>query len=153
MKETFTTSSVMLEVTNPKTGSKFLTKGSSKEVTKYYTIKKITSRVNSMDLLTALSKICKSPKDIQIINGLLDESNSDGEIVITNITKKSEEFLIARSKLNEILNRAVKENFLFKKDKGVYLINPYIFIGKRVRSNEMREKLQTSWTKTVEKKL
>lgn len=145
MKETTKTSSVVLEVINPSTGQKFLTKGSSQETNKYYSIKNITTRVNSMDLLNVLSKICKSPKDLNIMNNLLEEANSEGKIVIPNISAKSKEFSIARSKLNEILKNAVKNNFFCKLDKGVYFINPFIFIGKRVRSNEMREALQKTW--------
>lgn len=79
------------------------------------------------------------------MNMLLDESNSDGQIVIINISAKAEEFGVARSKLNNILSTATKEHFLFKVDKGVYSINPYIFIGKKVRSNEVRERLQKEW--------
>jgi hypothetical protein len=145
MRETITTSSVLLEVVNPETGNKFVAEGSSKEVSKYYKINRITSRVNSMDLLNVLAKVCKSPKDLNTMNVLLDESNGDGRIVITNISTRAVELNVARSKLNSILSSAVKENFLFKIDKGVYMINPYIFIGKKVRSNELREALQKEW--------
>lgn len=150
MRETTTTSSVLLEVVNPETGNKFVTEGSSKEVTKYYSIKRITSRVNSMDLLNVLAKVCKSPKDLTLMNVLLDESNTDSRIVITNISTKAAELGVARSKLNNILSTAVKENFLYKIDKGIYLVNPYIFIGKKVRSNEIREALQKEWAKLTD---
>lgn len=145
MKESVKTSSLVLEVLNPSTGEKFLTKGSSKESHKYYSIKKLTSRVNSMDLLNILSKVCKSPKDLDIINELLEEADFEGRIVITNISNKAKQLNIARSKLNNILSNAIKTNFFFKLDTGVYFVNPFIFIGKRVRSNEQREFLQKEW--------
>ena len=146
MREVTTTSSVLLEVLNPETGDKFTATGSSEEVVKYYSIKRVTSRVNSMDLLRILAKVCKSPKDLNLMNVLLDESTSEGYIVIANIKAKAETLKVARSKLNSILSVAVKEHLLFKTDKGTYFINPYIFIGKRVRSNQVREALQRKWT-------
>ena len=145
MREITTTSSVLLEVMNPETGHKFVAEGTSKEEVKYYSIKRITSRVNCMDLLTVLAKVCKSPKDLNLMNTLLDESTSDGQIVIINISTRAVELGVARSKLNSVLSTATKEHFLFKVDKGVYAINPYIFIGKKVRSNEVRERLQKEW--------
>jgi len=150
MRETTTTSSVLLEVVNPDTGNKFVAEGTSKEVTKYYSIKRITTRVNSMDLLNVLAKVCKSSKDLSLMNILLDEANSEGRIIIINISTKATELGVARSKLNSILSTATKEHFLFKINKGVYMINPYIFIGRKVRSNEIRESLQIEWAKLTD---
>ena len=98
-----------------------------------------------MDLLRILAKVCKSPKDLNLMNTLLDESTSEGYVVIANIKAKAEDLGVARSKLNNILSVAVKEHLLFKTDKGTYFINPYIFIGKKVRSNQIREALQKKW--------
>ena len=113
-------------------------------------VKRITTRVNSMDLLNVLAKVCKSSKDLSLMNILLDEANSEGRIIIINISTKATELGVARSKLNSILSTATKEHFLFKINKGVYMINPYIFIGRKVRSNEIRESLQIEWAKLTD---
>lgn len=147
MKETKVTSSVLLEVLNPATGNRFLAEGKSTEETRYYKIKRLTSRVNSMDLLNILSEVCKSPKDLKLMNTLLDEANANNRIIITNISAKAIELGVARSKLNALLSNAVKESLLHKLDKGTYVINPYVLIGRRIRSNELREALQREWDK------
>jgi len=114
-------------------------------------IKNITSRINAMDLFNVMEQVCKSSKDIIITNKLTEKVSKENEIRIDNISKLAEEFEIARSKLNNILKSYVDTNFMHKLDRGVYMINPNIFVGKRVRSNKLREEAQIKWNQLIAK--
>ena len=146
MREITRSTAVELEATDPTTGETFRIAGTANESSRYYSISNITSRINAMDLLTTMANTCKSPKDITILNQLLDTVANDNTIRIANISKLAMSMGIARSKLNTLL-RAFEEDHFFKKlDIGVYMVNPFIFVGKRVRSNELREAAQIHWT-------
>jgi len=146
MKITTKETVVTLETYSPITGEVIPVEGRKVKSDKYYSIQKITTRINAMTFLEVLTKTCKSSKDIEIVNFILDKQKSDGNIYIPNITKEAENMDISRSKLNKILKELLNNNLLYKKEKGIYLVNPFIFIGKKVRSNEAREKLQQEWT-------
>lgn len=145
MKEVTNTTSVTLEVINPTTGEIFDVKGRNSETIRYYSISKVTSRVNVVQLLNSMEKICKSPKDIRLLNCLLDKINTDGFIVISNMAGFAKELEVSRSKLNELFKRGEETGFFKKEGTGVYRVNPFVFIGKRTRSNADRERLQIEW--------
>jgi hypothetical protein len=134
-----------IEAINPTTGELFKLHGEATESSAYYNISKITSRINAMDLLTKMAETCKSPKDISILNRLLDTAYSDNTIRIDNVTTLAEEYEVARSKLNGLLKAFEKAGLFKKLDRGIYFINPFIFVGKRVKSNELREAAQQKW--------
>ena len=145
MREEQIRSVIELEVTNPITGDRFTTHGEQLNTSTYYSIRNITSRINAMDLLTKMAETCKSPKDITILNQLLDTADKYNTIRIDNIAAKAKEYDVARSKLNALL-KAFEDVELFRKlDKGIYLVNPFVFMGRRVKSNELREAAQLSW--------
>jgi len=100
-----------------------------------------------MNLLDKLSEICKSSKDIKLINEILELHNFSNIIVIHNITEKAKDLGITRSKLNELFKRSVDKGFMRKIGTGIYFINPFIFVGRRVKSNELRELAQLEWGK------
>jgi hypothetical protein len=146
MKETTKNTVTVLEITDKETDKSYSLSERTKEQTKYFKISKITSRVNAMDFLTSLEAICKSPKDIRVINWLLDSLNSAGELQIVNISKEANNLGVARSKLNLLLTACVSSKLFYKIDKGFYLVNPFVFVGKRTRSNTDRESLQARWS-------
>jgi len=119
--------------------------GLHKEDVMYYSISKITSRVNIMDLLTVMEKTCKSPKDISILNQLLDTVDSENKIRIDNIKELAIKLNVARSKLNALLKAFENYTLFYKLGKGVYMVNAFIFVGKRVNSNALRETAQKTW--------
>ena len=145
MKEFSRTTVVEVDVIDPTTGEKFTAKGSNIETSKYYSVKNITSRINAMTLFSMMEKVCKSSKDISITNMLTEMVTQENEIRVDNISKLAKEFRIARSKLNAILKSYQDNDFLLKLDRGVYMVNPYVFVGRRVRSNLLRETAQIRW--------
>ena len=149
MRESVNKTMVSLDVTDPNTGEFFKINGTSEEIKKYYSIKRITSRINSMDLFSVLKQSCNSSLDIEIVDKLINMSNYENEIRIDNVTNLSKEIGISRSKLNKILKNLIDLNFLLKLDRGVYLINSFIFVGNKVNSNEKRENAQKRWMELI----
>lgn len=98
----------------------------------------------SMDLFTVQAQICKSSKDITLFADILDKMDIDGNTRISNISKFSKDHNVSRRKTTDILNRmcSTEPELLIKIDTGVYRINPYLYMGKKIRSNEIREQLQ-----------
>ncbi len=145
MKEVTRSTSVELEATNPTTGEIFSITGEHRETSRYYSVSNITSRINAMDLLTTMANTCKSPKDIHILNQLIDTVYSDNTIRIDNISKLATDLGVARSKLNTLLKAFEDDGFFKKLDAGIYMVNPFTFVGRRVKSNELREEAQLRW--------
>lgn len=149
MKEFTNTTTVEVDIINPSTGEMFTATGSNTESSKYYSIKNITSRINAMDLFNVMEQVCKSSKDITITNQLTEMVSKENEIRIDNISQLAAKFGIARSKLNSILKNYVDAGFMHKLDRGVYMVNPTIFVGRRVRSNLLREAAQLKWDQLI----
>ena len=98
-----------------------------------------------MDYLTVLESTCSSSTDIRVFRELMEAADVNNLFVITNVTKKSKQLGISRTKLNNILKSLADQDFV-RKDQGTFFVNPFVFVGKRVRSNGQREALQLSWT-------
>jgi len=138
--------SINLEGFDTLTGESFTFEGISNVKTKYYSIKNITTRINSMDFLDTLEAICRSSKDIGIVNNLLELHGKDNILRVSNgIGNYSKKIGISRQKLSDVLKRMENLNLVYKLDIGVYFINPFIWIGRRVKSNELRENCQIEW--------
>ena len=144
MKETYKTVTVELDVVDPNTGEMFQAHGTNTEHSKYYNIRNITSRTNIMDLLNIMSRTTKSPKDIEILNHLLEQADKYNEIRL-NITQTAKQLSVSKPKLTLLLKALVENNFFHKLDKGVYFVNPFIFVGRRCNSNKLREEAQKRW--------
>ena len=97
-----------------------------------------------MDYLTVLEATCASAKDIYIFRELVEMADDNNVVIIPNVTKKAKQLGVSRAKLNKVLKSMVDNDF-FHKEEVQYFINPYVFIGKRVRANEKREALQIKW--------
>ena len=146
MKETTTTCFVQMSAVNNDTGEVMPISGKLQTNDRYYSIKNLTTRVNIMNLLDIVATTCKSPKDTTILNQLLEMSDDTSRIRIDNVTSLAKELGVSRSKLNAILLAQVNGGLFKKLSQGVYFVNPFIFIGRRVTSNKKREALQTEWT-------
>jgi hypothetical protein len=117
----------------------------TEKVNTFYSIKNLTSRCNMIDLLTVMANVCKSSKDIATFNKLLDLANGDNALEFDSVTSLAAQLEIPRPTLSLMLSALVREQFLYKETTKKYSINPFMFTGKRVRSNEQRENLQSQW--------
>ena len=104
-----------------------------------------TSRINTMQLLRVMEEVCKSPKDIKILNVLLDMAGSDNKIRIDNITSLASELGVSKVKFTLLLKSLQEADFFMKLDRGIYFVNPFVWIGRRAKSNELRESAQLEW--------
>lgn len=150
MKESESRLVVELDAINPTTGELFKLTGTNEESNKYYSISKITSRVNAMNLFSTMELVCKSSKDIHIFNYLTEKADSGNKLRIDNISALADELEVSRVKLTKFLKLLTDSDFTFKLDRGVYMINPFIFVGRRVKSNELRESAQSEWKQITE---
>jgi len=100
-----------------------------------------------MTLLEIMSKTTKSPKDIEILNHLLNTADRYNEVRIESITALAKELDVGRTKLTVLLKAFQDEDFFYKISRGVYVVNSFVWVGKRVNSNELREQAQIKWNK------
>lgn len=145
MKEVTRTTVAFLEAIDMQTGETIPIAGRHEEVSKHYSIKKITSRINAMDLFSVMEHTCTSPKDIALLSLVTDMADKENIIRIDNISKLAETSNVSRVKLTTFLKNQVDASFFYKLDRGVYMINPFILVGRRVKSNELREAAQIKW--------
>lgn len=150
MKETISRVVVEMDAINPTTGELFKIHGVNEEQNRYYSVRKLTSRINAMDLFSLMENVCKSSKDIHMMNILTERVTRENELRIDNITNLASDLDVSRVKLTTFLKSLVDSNFLHKLDVGVYLVNPYVFVGRRVKSNELREAAQHRWLDFLE---
>ena len=111
---------------------------------KYYNITKLTTRINNMDFTDIQANICRSSRDIRLLGELLDLQGSDGRIRLV-ITSFAQKHSVTRLVVDNITKRSLEHDLFKKEDRGVYFINPYVFIGRKIRSNQQRESLQVEW--------
>lgn len=102
--------------------------------------------IDNIDYHIALDTIITGKGQLKILGVLLDMVDVDNKLIITNQTTLAKKLGVSRKVLSGLLTRLDKSNLATKIDTGEYQINPYIFIGKRVRSNATREALQNQWT-------
>lgn len=153
LKETKSVYKVSLDLVHPETGELTSIQGEHHESNRYYRVSKLTTRINSMDLFDIMGKICKSGKDNNLLGTLMHKVTEDNRLKFENISHGAKELGIARSKLNDFLKRMCDvrpERLAIKIDTGIYFINPFIFTGKRTRSNKLREELQDEWIQTID---
>jgi len=145
MREQKKTTTVEFDVVNKKTGEMSTVDGIVREENKYYSIRDITTRINQMEFTKAITEIATTPRQGKILSSLLDMVDADNRLVIINQTKLAAKLDCSRDMLKGILKRLSGSDLAVKEDRGLYHINPFIYIGKRTRSNEAREGLQDNW--------
>jgi hypothetical protein len=116
----------------------------TKEISnKYYSIRRLNLKICYEDFIEIQSKLCRSSKDILIFGHLFEKVDKENELRIT-ITKFCNQYNYTRSRVNKMLQESVEINFTKKLDRGIYLINPFIFKSKGC-SNQTIERLQKEW--------
>jgi len=145
MRESVNVTTVELDLVNRETGETQTIVGTNTESNKYYSVRNITTRINIMDFTSALASVATTPNQMYLLGALLDSADCDNKIVIINQRKLAEQLGASTSMLKTLLKKLADSKLAIKTDTGVYVINPFIYIGKRTRSNEARESLQSYW--------
>jgi hypothetical protein len=120
-----------------------------KTIHRYYSIQNLNSKVCIMDLFTVTSKIVTSGKDVFVIGALLDSTNKFNLFGV-NIAQWCVKHSIDQSNFYKLLSRALREDLICKKERGVYMVNPFLFKAKGA-SNEDIENSQRIWIEVKEK--
>ena len=110
---------------------------------KYYTVKKLNVKVCIMDFFDAQEIICKSSKDIHILKMVLNATDKDNEFRKV-VSKFCIDIGCSRSQLTSVLKRGVTANMFKSIDRGVYMVNPYLFKSKGCSSETISRK-QSEW--------
>ena len=102
---------------------------------------------NVMELLTKLSEVAKSSKDITILNSVIHQADTKNEIKIMSMSKFSTAVDCSREVLTRLLKRAVYADLLYKIDSGHYLLNPFVLMGNGLssRKKELQVEAQVRW--------
>ena len=116
----------------------------TKEISnKYYSIRRLNLKICYSDFIEVQSKLCRSSKDILIFGHLFEKVDKENELRIS-VTKFCKQYGYTISRVNKMLQESIKVNFTKKLDRGLYLVNPFIFKGKGC-SNQTIERLQKEW--------
>ena len=146
MKEFSSSTTVTLAVISPLSGEMTNIEGTLNESGAYYSVSKVTTRINMTNLFQIQAHICNSSKDIILLGELLERLDGDNRIVIPNQTQLAKDLAVSRLALSKVLKGMTTSGFAIKASQGVYIVNPFILIGKRTRSNKERERLQHEWS-------
>ena len=147
MKTTNRITTIPLDVVNPQTGQCITVVGEHREVNTYYSVSKITTRINMTEFFKMQTIICNSITQVELLGKLLDMMTADNRLLIGNQSKLADQLGTSKGTLSKLLKSIVVNKLAIKDElTGSYFINPYIIIGKRTRSNEARETLQQEWS-------
>lgn len=90
----------------------------------------------------AVSRIIKSQIDYLVLIYIRDLFTYKQVEVHLSGSEIAKLFEISRSKVNELINRSVNEELLFRVKRGVYRLNPYMYLPFRANGEE----LQKEWS-------
>jgi len=122
---------------------------------RYYSISKLRTKVDLMDLFTIMENVCNSSNDIRLFKLILDLSDNQNHIRISSQKMLAKRISTSTRTLQRTLKKMCDirpERLLLKMDRGVYQINPFIFKSKRT-TNATVEQLQAEWENLCEQNL
>ncbi len=95
----------------------------------------------------ALLQIVKSGKDLEIVIHIRDKFTYARPECVLSAVDLSNELNIAKSKITEIINRMVKSKLIMRVSRGVYRLNPFMYLPFRCNGEE----LQSEWNHITKK--
>ena len=105
------------------------------------TIKRIKGGFNMMykSYDDALREVVKSGLDLDIAIRIRDMFTYSKREIFLSPTDISSNLNIAKSKVQTVINRMIETNMLMKVSRGVYRLNPFMFIPFRSDGEELQE--------------
>jgi len=110
---------------------------------KYYTIRKINSRICDMTFAEVQTKVCKSSKKVEMFWKLLQATNNRNRFSDVSVIAKENNY--DYSNLTRLVKDMIDVGFVKRIERGVYMVNPFEYLGKAVNSAESMEELQEEW--------
>ena len=95
----------------------------------------------------ALLAIVKSTKDLELVIFIRDMFTYRQVEVHLSTSYLQEQTGMAKSKITEVIPRMVAAELLLKVRRGVYKLNPYMYVPFRADAEE----LQSEWIKLIKK--
>lgn len=108
------------------------------------TLKKLNFKGSKMSLMEKQAYICKSSKDIVYFWMILDAANEKNEF--RDITKIAKKAGTTYKKLAKIVKRGVECGMWKRINKGVYVVNPYVYANSWIGQKKIHE-LQQEYPK------
>lgn len=87
----------------------------------------------------ALREVVKSGLDLDIAIRIRDMFTYSKREIFLSPTDISSNLNIAKSKVQTVINRMIETNMLMKVSRGVYRLNPFMFIPFRADGEELQE--------------
>lgn len=87
----------------------------------------------------ALMSIVKSNKDLEILLYIRDMFTYARIENIISPTDISKDIGVAKSKVDDIIKRTVESNLIFKVSRGVYRLNPFMYLPYRCNAEELQQ--------------
>ena len=110
-------------------GDRIVFEGLIKSKKEYFPVKEVDEKFNLRNVFIAISEACRSSKDIEILGYLLERTDYNNYITISNLSELAEELGVSRKHLNTILKRAEEATLIHKIETGKYMVNPYKIMG------------------------
>lgn len=110
---------------------------------KYYTIKKLNSRICTMKLRDVQIEICISKSSTEMFWVLIEAIDSSN--CISGLTAVAEDSNTDLRRLQKMVKKMKDIGFLTAVSRGCYSVNPFIIVGKAVRKGQDISVLQESW--------
>lgn len=111
---------------------------------RYYSIKNINSKVNVMDLITKIGEVCGSGEATKVMAVILDNVDRTN-MFDCNISKFCKVNGIRKATVTSLLKKSVENGLMKRIDRGVYMVNPYLFLSKG-STNQLGEDAQRLWS-------
>jgi len=112
---------------------------------RYYSIRKLNTKVMYMDLIIVQSKLCNSSKDILVFGELFGKLKESNRLELPNISKFCRNSGFSRTKVTNMLKKAEQIGFTIKLEQGLYFVNPFVIRGTGFKSNKSFEACQKEW--------
>lgn len=103
----------------------------------YDTPKSLNFKGNVMTIGEKMSYICKGPKDIDMFWYLMSIANENNSFKEPSKIAKEADWDI--SKMKKFLKRGIEAGMWMRIGRGIYLINPYVFKGKKTTNKKTIE--------------
>jgi len=132
---------------NESTGECSKMKATQKITEKNYNIKRFNMKIWFEAYNFVMESVCNSKKDIEIFNTIINELDLYNQF--SSPHKEVTDLLnINKQRFSAFLKRLRDIGFIAKSGKvGVYKINPFVLVSKKIKKNEEIERLQYEWKK------
>jgi len=112
-----------------------------------YSIKRLNMKIWFEAYEHITGSVCNSGLDIKMLSAIKQSMNSHNEFR-GNVTEISKTINTTPANMRKMIKKLVDIKFMYRLERGVYLINPFIIKAKGM-TNERCESLQDIWRNEI----